>query len=403
MVFESKAAFAVVVFTTVLVLFSIFGGIGDLHRRNGMRALRLSGASEGDAGRRLDMPTQNFEWKSYLKYNPDIQGKVMNTESAAMSHYIAYGQREGRRYNKVMPGMDGYDWRAYLEMSPDLVAAGVNTEILAYNHYKLTGKMEGRHSGAITSTEYSYSHGLAKLIRFIDRKKESGTPLQRMNLVIYHLEDIERGSNSMVVTYNNVKIFFSSILSTDEIEADQHAFYWINVASCSDNPLARLFSMERDNVALVHWVVDGGSALTHLQTMDRLSSVIPSFSAVFFSSSCVRGPFTQRQNGEWMRPYRELLDENRVGIVGATLSCVVQPHIQMHFFVLRSAGRCRCPNYIKSVFLSPPWCQIWSFHLEHTYANWGFPRKPIHFLVYLTRSTDASQWCRPWCPTIGTS
>jgi hypothetical protein len=28
----------------------------------------------------------------------------------------------------------------------------------------------------------------------------------------------------------------------------------------------------------------------------------------------------------------------------------------------------------------PPWCQIWSFHLEHTYANYFFSK--THFIIY---------------------
>jgi hypothetical protein len=344
--FEFKAL-AVVVFTTVLVVVTvtIFASIRDPRLRDGIHihglGLRVHGLNASDASdedrRRLDLSHQNFDWRSYFHYNPDLQAQGMKTESAAMSHYIAFGQREGRRHSKIMPGMDNYDWRAYLEMSPDLIAAGVNTETQAYNHYRLVGKREGRHSAKITPDSDSFNSGLAKLTRFIESNAQNGVPVERMNLFVYHLEDIERGSNSMVVTYNNVKIFFSSIQS-DEIKVDQQAFYWINVASVSDNPLARLFSLDQENVALVHWVVDGGFAMTHLHTMDRLSPVISSnFSAVFFSSSSVRGPFSQRKSGQWITPYRKLLDEERVGIVGATLSCSVSPHIQTHFFVLRSA------------------------------------------------------------------
>jgi hypothetical protein len=138
-----------------------------------------------------------------------------------------------------------------------------------------------------------------------------------------------------------------------DVFASQNAFYWINVASVSYNPLADLFPINNPNVALVNWEIDGGVMNSHIDTLSRLSPLIQAdFSAVFFLSSGVRGPFEKRGNGEWMVPYRALLEPENVVVVGATVACAPSAHIQTHFFAIKTALIPHMLASVKDVYLN---------------------------------------------------
>jgi len=346
----------------------------------------------------LAVSTKDFHWKDYLFYNPDLVTNGIKTEPAAMSHFINFGALEGRRYNKNMPGMTSFDWRAYLEMNPDIYKAGVATESQAFNHYRLNGKHEGRYHVAVKPSQADFEVGLKKMRSFLLQKDAAGVPSSDRNLFVYHMEDIEFSKSSIAVTMNNIKIFLSAIQldsntvvdggemkekkfrktrfrwqidagtssglssfstgsgsgsrsdSRSDSPSEQipvppppRAFYWINVAGVSRHPMAEYIRIvsDQDNVAIVRWHLDAGSLMSHLETLNQLSNVTNGeyFGAVFFSNSKVRGPFYHRSQGQWLEPYRRLLDHptNRVGLVGATLTCDKQPHVQNHFFVLKSS------------------------------------------------------------------
>lgn len=304
---------------------------------------------EAVAHHRKLISTENFDWKAYLGYNKDLTAQGINTEAAAVSHFVTVGHKEGRRYNKVMPGMENFDWRSYLQLNPDLYKAGLNTENHAWSHYRAIGVREGRHSHTTAPMNASFEAGLQKLHAYIQSKRDlDDIPIEKTNFVLYHLEDVESSANSIAVTFNNVKLFASAVKRNDiDVFAAQNAFYWINVASVSYNPLADLFPVHNLNVALVNWEIDGGQMNAHIDTLKRLSPIIMAdFSAVFFSSSGVRGPFEKRGNGEWLGSYRSLLEANNVGVVGATLACSPKPHIQTHFFGVRST---MVPHMLSSV------------------------------------------------------
>lgn len=290
--------------------------------------------------RRRLVSTENFDWKAYLSYNKDLTAQGINTEAAAVSHFVTVGHKEGRRYAKVMPGMEKFDWRAYLQLNPDLYKAGLNTENHAWSHYRAIGIREGRHSQTTVPMNTSFEAGLQKLHAYIQSKRDlDDISVEKTNFVLYHLEDVESSTNSIAVTFNNVKLFASAVKRNDiDVFADQNAFYWINVASVSYNPLADLFPVHNLNIALVNWEIDGGQMNAHIDTLKRLSPIIlADFSAVFFSSSGVRGPFEKRGSGAWLGAYRALLGANNVGVVGATLACAPKPHIQTHFFGVRTS------------------------------------------------------------------
>jgi hypothetical protein len=196
---------------------------------------------------------------------------------------------------------------------------------------------------------------LQKLQAFIRSKQEvDDIPVEKTNFVLYHLEDIESSSSAIDVTFNNVKVFASAIHKNEfEVYADQNAFYWINVVALSFNPLADLFPIQYPNVALVYWEIDNGIMSSHIDTLRRIGpSISKSFSSVFFMNSGVRGPFTSRNNGAWMSAYKSMLSANNVGVASATLSCFPKPHIQTHFFAIRSELVTNILAAVKDVYLN---------------------------------------------------
>jgi hypothetical protein len=286
--------------------------------------------------------TENFDWKAYLHYNKDLTAQGIVTEAAAVSHYINIGHKEGRRYNKIMPEMESFDWRSYLQLNPDLYRTGINTEDQAWQHYRSIGSKEGRHSRAPTPHNESLVVAVAKLKSYIEKKHVTDSiSIESTNFVIYHMEDIESSSNSMAVTFNNVKLFASAVRQNKfpaTTTASEHAFYWINAAAVSQHPLADLFPIDYPNVALVQWEVDGGVMTSHIDTLQRLAAdIMGAFSAVFLSNSGVRGPFELREQGKWLGPYRDLLQPRRVVLAGATAVCTPIPHVQTHFVAIKTA------------------------------------------------------------------
>lgn len=76
-----------------------------------------------------------FDWQFYIKVNPDL-GHIKN-KIEALNHWIHFGKAEGRiSYN--------FNWINYLLSNPDLVKLGINTENAAMEHWLKIGKRENR-------------------------------------------------------------------------------------------------------------------------------------------------------------------------------------------------------------------------------------------------------------------
>ena len=63
-----------------------------------------------------------FDWKIYVKCNPDLLLSNINTKPLATAHYDSIGKTENRKYciSDVVP--IGFDWDAYRESKPHLNA-----------------------------------------------------------------------------------------------------------------------------------------------------------------------------------------------------------------------------------------------------------------------------------------
>lgn len=77
-----------------------------------------------------------YNWKFYLASNPDLARGGITTEEKLATHWLSYGQKEGRQVV--------FDWRRYLRLNSDLVRSGVKTEELAIAHWVSRGKLERR-------------------------------------------------------------------------------------------------------------------------------------------------------------------------------------------------------------------------------------------------------------------
>ena len=80
----------------------------------------------------------DFDWQAYVSLNPDLN--ILRTKEDAEAHYLKYGIKENRIYNKFLP--NDFDWQAYISMHLDLNI--LTTKEAAESHYLKHGIMENR-------------------------------------------------------------------------------------------------------------------------------------------------------------------------------------------------------------------------------------------------------------------
>jgi hypothetical protein len=279
---------------------------------------------------------EDFDWREYLTQNPDLQADGIIFKGAAIDHYLHVGVREGRPYTPALPEMRQFDWRSYLELNPDLDAS-LRTESAARQHFKTVGRSQGRPFGKAEPDARSWTAGVQKLDAYLHTLITNAVDIRVRNLVVYHVEDPEASESSADVIRNNLRVFLAAVKLHPQ-SAEQRAFYMFNVVSRRGNPLLADIPTNMKNVAVVTWALASSDMYTHIYSLSALNREMQwSFSAVYFSSTGVRGPLVHAQKGEWLSEFRKLLDAKGVGIAGSTISCHGGPHVQTHFFGLRSA------------------------------------------------------------------
>jgi len=100
------------------------------HKTNGFKKKQL-----------VNLPAK-FDWKLYLKLNPDIADEGYNTEDKIIYHYLNFGLYEKRTW-ELKPD-DNFNWKTYLLANPDLVEKGIYKKNEATEHYLMHGRHEGR-------------------------------------------------------------------------------------------------------------------------------------------------------------------------------------------------------------------------------------------------------------------
>lgn len=96
------------------------------------------------ASKEIDLVPQDFDWRMYLRLNPDLPKDEIYNERSVVRHYLEFGrfERHPRAYRIEAP--KGFDWQRYLGLHDDLPKAGITTELAAIEHYISFGIREER-------------------------------------------------------------------------------------------------------------------------------------------------------------------------------------------------------------------------------------------------------------------
>ena len=79
-----------------------------------------------------------YNYKDYLKLNPDLAEVFGTNQKALFEHFVTNGMKEGRQ------GSSEFNLNTYKANNPDLVAAFGDDNVKYYEHYISSGKAEGR-------------------------------------------------------------------------------------------------------------------------------------------------------------------------------------------------------------------------------------------------------------------
>jgi hypothetical protein len=183
-----------------------------------------------------------------------------------------------------------------------------------------------------------FNESRSKLEDFITSLNATNHSVSYRFLVVFHFG---QASNSKIVKVveNNIKIFVGSIEKlVNGASSRVQVFYWFNIVEGSHNAMYHHIPVSYPNVGVVSWSSSPGDMTIHLHTAKALSGLISEgIDTVVFLNEGVRGPLTHRSNGDWLRQYQQLLSRNNVGLVGSTISCEMEPHVQTHIFAIRTS------------------------------------------------------------------
>lgn len=243
-----------------------------------------------------------------------------------------------------------FDGIAYIDMNPDLQTSVADASA-AWMHYYFFGKMENRKFPRKLPEQQSLEIADRSIRSFVKDLAKRAVPLNDCTLVMYYLPAVE--GRSVEALLNSVKIFASAVQSDS---ASSSNFYWINTIQAESNPFVRYFPTS-DNVAVASWALPVDQGLLTLRTLDHLerADILPSFGSVMFLDADTRGPFTYREEGDWLAMYRDLLRPHHIGLAGSSFSCELTPHVQNHSYIVRSSV---VPIMLQAFNMSGPYGQF---------------------------------------------
>jgi hypothetical protein len=155
-------------------------------------------------------------------------------------------------------------------------------------------------------------------------------------LAIYHLGSPSH-DDSIDVAENNVKLFMSAVKQHSG-NSTYRAFYVFNVVNAHANPLFAHRLPDLPNVAYrrgYHHTMGDLMSLVHTVTLIG-EGILNKFAMIMYLHSGTRGPFYNRQNGEWWKHFMEPMKENpKLGMIGPTISCDTTPHMQSYTMVTK--------------------------------------------------------------------
>ncbi len=83
----------------------------------------------------IDFIPGDFDWKMYLRLNPDLPHAGVHNERSVIRHYLEFGRFEKTPRAYKIEAPKDFEWQRYLELNADLKAEGINSEEAAIEHY----------------------------------------------------------------------------------------------------------------------------------------------------------------------------------------------------------------------------------------------------------------------------
>jgi hypothetical protein len=177
------------------------------------------------------------------------------------------------------------------------------------------------------------------VLSYIENWNENAVPVKGRVLVVYHVgaATIEA---SLEASVNNLKLFTAAV-NSHLLTSKLRAYYIFNVVggNASWAMKENLLPTHLKNVLVLSSSSDKEYLRSHIDIVQNLGTKVMSMvQTVVFLSDHVRGPFSDRINGQWLQVITGLFEENsRLGILGSLVSCEIAPHVQTHMFSARSS------------------------------------------------------------------
>lgn len=96
------------------------------------------------ASKEISLVPKDFDWRVYLRLNPDLPHDEIYNERSVVRHYLEFGRFETHLRAYKIEAPSGFDWQRYLSLHDDLPKAGITTELAAIEHYISYGIREER-------------------------------------------------------------------------------------------------------------------------------------------------------------------------------------------------------------------------------------------------------------------
>lgn len=154
-----------------------------------------------------------------------------------------------------------------------------------------------------------------KLTEYIPHCSNGQQPNPRSpNLVLYFIPRYD--ARAAKVTKLNLELFVTSIPS--DSCSSEGVFYLFNVVDGKNNPYFQQLPKPRAGIAYLDWqdpllYEEHYHQIRALTVLDK--DGIGSFGSVIFLGVNVRGPLSERTNHLWVQTYRQILDQERIGMV----------------------------------------------------------------------------------------
>jgi len=244
---------------------------------------------------------------------------------------------DGQRKKSLRGGGDEFDWIGYLLAYKDL-RSHFSTKEEAWKHYLAVGKHEKRRYSSALPFQPGFNQAVNKVLNFLAASNSDA----KRNIVLYNIHPLDTSKSSQFeyeLLLNNLQMFLVAVIKDNSENSGN--FYWCNIINPSKNPFSSYVKSlsAQSNVAVVESDVTPHNLFGHLRSLAALHDTINNkFEAIMFLSNHVRGPLVHGDNGLWVRDFSNRLHEQNVGLVGATMDCVVSnaPIVHSHAIMIHT-------------------------------------------------------------------